>query len=178
MLSSLVSTSSALLARSTPFSLFAASSLRRAMSSSLLSSTPPAGLTTSTQALAQKLQLKNPSLLRFDNYINGAWVSSARADSTFDVTDPANEELIAQCPDLNADEVREAITAAEGARKSWAATGVKERSDLLLNLVRLVNENTEDLAKIISIVRCDQPSLLRRLDGSSTGGAASSTSVR
>lgn len=153
MLASLLATSSSLVARTSPSSFLAATALRRAMSTSLLSSTPPAGLIKTPEALAKKLSLKNPSLLRFDNYINGSWVSSARAESTFDVNDPASDELIAQCPDLNADEVREAITAAEGARKSWAATSVKERSDLLLKLNAIIAENTEDLAKIISIVR-------------------------
>lgn len=160
MLSSkfLSSTVSSLVARRSPSSALAAPS--RAMS--LLTSTPPSGSAT-PKALADKLQLKNPSLLKFANYINGEWVSSSRsADATFDVQNPANDDVIAQCPDLNAEEVREAINAAEGARKSWAATTAKHRSDLLLKLVKIIDENTEDLAKIISIVRLPRPPFLSR----------------
>jgi hypothetical protein len=159
MLASLLATSSSFVARASPSSLLSATALRRAMSTSLLSSTPPAGLTKTPEALAQKLSLTNPSLLRFDNYINGSWVSSARTESTFDVNDPASDELIAQCPDLNADEVREAITAAEVAAQLLRAPSVKERSDLLLKLNAIIAENTEDLAKIISIVRPSRAAL-------------------
>lgn len=174
MLSSkfLSSTVSSLVARRSPSSaLAAAASSSRAMS--LLTSTPPSGSAT-PKALADKLQLKNPSLLKFANYINGEWVSSSRStDATFDVQNPANDDVIAQCPDLNAEEVREAINAAEGARKSWAATTAKHRSDLLLKLVKIIDENTEDLAKIISIVRLPRPpSLFRSLPPSSDAALA------
>ena len=45
-------------------------------------------------------------------YINGEWVDS-KSNKTFPVYDPASEEVIAQAPDANADDVNRAVAAAK-----------------------------------------------------------------
>ncbi|KAL7417791.1 succinate-semialdehyde dehydrogenase mitochondrial precursor [Mrakia frigida] len=124
------------------------SSLLRAMSLS-----PSISLKTSFGDLASKLNLSNPDLLRSTNYVDGEWVASSRpeSESTFAVRDPATDEIIGHAPDLTAEEVRVAIKAADAARKSWAVTSAKSRSDLLRKLNDLMIANQEDLAKIITI---------------------------
>src|SRR5260370_23233211 len=47
-------------------------------------------------------------------YINGEWVDS-KSNKTFPVYDPASEEVIAQAPDANADDVSRASAAAKAA---------------------------------------------------------------
>jgi transposase len=46
-------------------------------------------------------------------YINGEWVAS-KSNKTFPVYDPASEEIIAQVPDSNAEDVHRAVAAALG----------------------------------------------------------------
>ena len=43
----------------------------------------------------------------YQMYINGEWVDS-KSSKTFPVYDPASEEIIAQVPDANADDVNRA----------------------------------------------------------------------
>ncbi len=50
----------------------------------------------------------------YQMYINGDWVDS-RSNKTFPVYDPANEEVLAQVPDSNADDVNRAVAAAKAA---------------------------------------------------------------
>lgn len=47
-------------------------------------------------ALAQKLQLAKPDLLRYTNYVDGGWVTSLRDQSNvnFEIRDPATDELV------------------------------------------------------------------------------------
>ena len=48
----------------------------------------------------------------YQMFINGEWVASKSA-KTFPVYDPSTEEVIAQVPDANADDVNRAVAAAE-----------------------------------------------------------------
>ena len=50
----------------------------------------------------------------YEIYINGEWTGSA-SRKTFPVYDPASEEVIAQVPDCNADDVNRAVAAARAA---------------------------------------------------------------
>jgi len=47
----------------------------------------------------------------YQMFINGEWVTSQSA-KTFPVYDPSTEEVIAQVPDANAEDVNRAVTAA------------------------------------------------------------------
>jgi hypothetical protein len=60
--------------------------------------------------------------------INGEWVASKSA-KTFPVYDPSTEEVIAQVPDANADDVNRAVAAAKAAFEEgpWATTTAQER---------------------------------------------------
>ena len=64
----------------------------------------------------------------YQMYINGEWVASKSA-KTFPVYDPSTEEVIAQVPDANADDVNRAVAAAKAAFEEgpWATTTAQER---------------------------------------------------
>ena len=68
-------------------------------------------------------------------YINGEWVDS-KSNKTFPVYDPATEEVIAQAPDANADDVNRAVAAAKAAFEDgpWATTTAQERGRVLFRL--------------------------------------------
>src|SRR6202011_5214695 len=84
-------------------------------------------------------------------YINGEWVGS-KSNKTFPVYDPASEEVIAQAPDANADDVNRAVAAAKTAFEDgpWATTTAQERGRGLFRLADKIRQNTAMLAELES----------------------------
>ena len=74
------------------------------------------------------MKLKDPSLLRSQAYINGAWIDAADG-RVFAVNNPADGSLIAEVADLGADAITAAIDAAVPAQKAWAATPCQNPRD-------------------------------------------------
>jgi betaine-aldehyde dehydrogenase len=81
--------------------------------------------------------------------INGEWVASKSA-KTFPVYDPASEEVIAQVPDGNADDVDRAVAAAKQAFEEgpWATTTAQERGRVLFRLAEKIRQNLPLLAQL------------------------------
>jgi succinate-semialdehyde dehydrogenase/glutarate-semialdehyde dehydrogenase len=66
-----------------------------------------------------QLKLNNPSLLKSQAFVNNEWVSS-RSGKTFKVTNPANNEVIGEVPEMGTEEeVEEVIAVAKKAFESW-----------------------------------------------------------
>jgi succinate-semialdehyde dehydrogenase/glutarate-semialdehyde dehydrogenase len=93
------------------------------------------------------LTLKDPSLLRNQAYINGAWLSS---ESTFSVTNPANGKTIGSVPNQTAADATKAIAAAEAAFPAWAAQTGKQRATILRKWFDLMLANADDLAALMT----------------------------
>ena len=85
-------------------------------------------------------------------YINGEWVDG-KSNKTFPVYDPASEEVIAQAPDANADDVNRAVAAAKAAFEDgpWATTTAQERGRVLFRLAEKIRQNTAMLAELESV---------------------------
>jgi succinate-semialdehyde dehydrogenase/glutarate-semialdehyde dehydrogenase len=83
-------------------------------------------------------------------YIDGAWTGSAGGD-TFEVTNPANGEVIATLPDLGATDTEEAIDAASKAVPSWRAKTAKERAAILRRWYELILEKQDELASLMTL---------------------------
>src|ERR1700678_4247036 len=81
--------------------------------------------------------------------INGQWVASKSA-KTFPVYDPSTEEVIAQDPDGNADDVNQAVAAAKAAFEEgpWATMTAQERGRILFRLAEKVRQNLAMLAEL------------------------------
>jgi len=92
--------------------------------------------------------LKDPSLLRQSCYIDGKWVDSERKIA---VNNPATGEIVASVPSLDAQQVVQAVEAADRAWKDWRFRTAKERSAILRRWFNLMMENQEDLARIMTI---------------------------
>ena len=85
----------------------------------------------------------------YQMYINGEWVDS-KSSKTFPVYDPATEEVIAQVPDANAEDVNRAAAAAKAAFEDgpWASTTAQERGRVLFRLAEKVRQNAVMLAEL------------------------------
>jgi len=95
------------------------------------------------------MRLKDPQLLRDKAFVNGEWVA-ADAGATFEVTNPANGEVLARLPDMLEGETRRAIEAANAAWPAWAAKTAKERASVMRKWFDLMMANQEDLAIIMT----------------------------
>ena len=81
--------------------------------------------------------------------IGSEW-RDARDNSTIKVINPATNELIDTVPSLSAEEVDEAIDYAYQHMSEWASVPIYEKCDILMKFVKLVDENKEELAKMLS----------------------------
>ncbi|KAL5051817.1 hypothetical protein BDW71DRAFT_193353 [Aspergillus fruticulosus] len=92
--------------------------------------------------------LKDPALFIENSYIDGKWVSSS--SKTFNVYNPATEELIGTCPESNTDDINSAIRAAATAFPKWRALSGRQRGRILRKWFDLIVENKEDIGNIIT----------------------------
>ncbi|GGP20315.1 NADP-dependent succinate-semialdehyde dehydrogenase [Silvimonas iriomotensis] len=95
------------------------------------------------------MNLKDPSLLRQQCYINGQW-QDADNKETVPVNNPATGEIIATIPKMGAAETRRAIDAANAAWPAWRKKSAKERATILRRWNDLMLANVDDLATILT----------------------------
>ncbi|TVL19450.1 NAD-dependent succinate-semialdehyde dehydrogenase [Shewanella xiamenensis] len=93
--------------------------------------------------------LKDPSLLRQQCYINGQWCD-AQSKETVAIANPATGAVIASVPVMGQVETQAAIAAAEAALPAWRALTAKERGAKLRRWFELLNENSDDLALMMT----------------------------
>ena len=96
-----------------------------------------------------KLEINNQNLFIEKAYINGQWVD-ADDNSTLNVINPVNQEIIGHVPNCGATETNAAITAAAAAQKKWEQRPAKEKASVLRNFYDLICSNQDDLAKILT----------------------------
>lgn len=85
-----------------------------------------------------------------DFYINGAWVSPAKAND-FAVTDPSTEEQCAVISLGDKADTDAAVAAARTAFDSWSQTSREERMALLEKLAGIYDARQEEMAQAMSL---------------------------
>ena len=95
------------------------------------------------------LKLNDPSLLRQQAYIDGAWCD-ADAGKTAPVVNPATGETLGTVPHMGAAETRRAIDAANAAWPAWRGKTARERALVLRTWNDLMLANADDLAAIMT----------------------------
>src|SRR5438874_4269513 len=80
----------------------------------------------------------------------GGELADATSGETMEVIAPATGETIAEVPRCSADDVDRAVEAAQAAAPEWLDATPKERSELLLALARMLDDNAEELAQLES----------------------------
>ncbi|RTQ99365.1 NAD-dependent succinate-semialdehyde dehydrogenase [Halomonas nitroreducens] len=80
-------------------------------------------------------------------YVAGQWRDAERR---FPVTDPATGEVLAEVPDLGAEDAREAVAAAEAAWPAWRRRTAKERAVLLRGWFERIMAHQDELARLMT----------------------------
>lgn len=83
------------------------------------------------------------------SFISGQWVGASQG-KTFDVINPATEQLISKVADLSAADCLAAVDSAEQSFQSWAGLTAKARANILRKWFVLIIEHTEQLANLIT----------------------------
>ena len=83
----------------------------------------------------------------FNMLINGGAVG---ADASFDVINPANEQVITQCPMATEAHLNQAVAAARAALPAWSAKSMDERRAIILQIADRIEANMVELATLLS----------------------------
>src|SRR5919198_2122833 len=86
----------------------------------------------------------------YRNFIGGAWVESA-SSRTFENVNPANTDDVIGVVRLSTrEEARRAVEAAPGAFRAWRATPAPARGRIVARAARLMEEDRENLARLLT----------------------------
>src|SRR6476659_10190052 len=107
---------------------------------------PPVAARAQSSAPSLRDRLKDPSLLREQCYIVGAWTGTASRP----VTNPVNGVELAKIPVMSTAETTPAVEAAERAFPAWAKLTAKQRSNILRKWFDMIIANREDIALILT----------------------------
>src|SRR5690242_9727823 len=88
-------------------------------------------------------------MMRTQMWINGQFTGAA-SGRTFDVLDPATEEVVERVPAGGAADVDSAVSAASAAFPAWRSLGAAERAEMLHEVVQKLTEQTEALAELLT----------------------------
>ncbi|MGM0860624.1 MAG: methylmalonate-semialdehyde dehydrogenase [Bacillota bacterium] len=87
---------------------------------------------------------------KLKNYINGEWVES-KTDTYEDVVNPATKEVLCQVPISTKEDIDYAVEKASQAFKKWSKVAVPRRARILFNYQQLLQQNKEELARLITL---------------------------
>ncbi|GAB6926079.1 NADP-dependent succinate-semialdehyde dehydrogenase [Paenibacillus sp. JCM 10914] len=87
-------------------------------------------------------------MFRSENYIGGQWI---KTKDQIDVYNPADGKVIGTVPKAGKKEAKQAVDAAAEAFAEWSTKTAVERSELLRSWHQLIQSNTDELARIMTI---------------------------
>ena len=87
------------------------------------------------------------NMTEYRQLIGGEWV--AGGDGTYDIVNPATEEVVAAAPEASADDVARASAAAAEAFPAWSRTSPEERAALLKAAGEELARRTPDLIPLV-----------------------------
>ena len=90
------------------------------------------------------------SLPDYEMVVGGAWVESESGERVA-ATSPASGETIGTVPSGTREDARNAIAAANEARRSWASRSAFERAAAMERVADLVEERRDDLARTLTL---------------------------
>lgn len=90
----------------------------------------------------------NNNVKHYPCFIHGEWVDASNG-KTFDVIDPANEQVWATIPDCSQQDVERAMQSAQEAQRAWQMLPAIERGRYILKLVEVMKPKREHFARLI-----------------------------
>ncbi len=87
---------------------------------------------------------------RFGQFINGKWQGSS-SNETYDVINPATEELIGKASKANNNDIQLAIKSAEKGLEVWKNTSPWERSKIIRKISELIRSKSDILSKWLTL---------------------------
>jgi malonate-semialdehyde dehydrogenase (acetylating)/methylmalonate-semialdehyde dehydrogenase len=82
-------------------------------------------------------------------FTNNGFVQS-KTQKFYDVFNPSTGELIAKCPRITTEEVKQVLENAAAAYVEWSATPVVKRVQILHKLLELIDKNLEELTLLVA----------------------------
>ena len=83
-------------------------------------------------------------------YVAGERISRT-AQPTFEVINPANEEVLGVAPTAGPDEIAAAVASAERALAVWSGASAFERSNVLRRIATLLRERADPIATLMTL---------------------------
>ena len=87
---------------------------------------------------------------KFGQFINGKWQNSS-SNETYEVINPATEELLGKASKANIKDVQLALKSAEKGLEIWKNTSPWERSKILRKISELIRKKTDILSKWLTL---------------------------
>jgi len=107
-------------------------------------------MSTQTMAAPQKTVSRPQFKPRYEHYIGGEWVAPSSGEY-FDNISPIDGKAFTQAARGNAKDIDKALDAAWKAFPSWSKTSATYRSNLLLKIAQVIEDNLEYLATVETI---------------------------
>ena len=98
--------------------------------------------------------MANPDVSRVLSSVpTGLWIGGEErpAASTFDVVNPATDEVLLSVADASASDAIAALDAACAVQESWAATPARERGEILRSVFETIIEKADDIAMLMTL---------------------------
>ncbi len=87
---------------------------------------------------------------KFGQFINGKWLKSSGGE-TYDVVNPATEEIIGKASKANLKDIDLALKSAESGLKIWKNTTPWERSKIIRKISELIKKRNDKLSKWLTL---------------------------
>ncbi len=87
---------------------------------------------------------------KFGQFIDGKWQKSS-SEETYDVINPANEEVLGKVSKANSEDVQKALKSAERGLQIWKNTSPWERAKILRKISELIRKKSDVLSKWMTL---------------------------
>ena len=87
---------------------------------------------------------------KFGQFIDGKWQQSSSGE-TYDVINPATEEVIGKASKANSNDVQRALKSAEKGLQIWRNTSPWERSKIIRKISDLMRQRVDVLSKWLTL---------------------------
>ena len=106
-------------------------------------------------SILRVVQINNSDLWHDQSTVGGKW-QEAKSGKRFDVYDPGSNKVWATAPDNGAEDTDAACKASYEAFQEFRKTNPRQRAQWLLQWDKLIRENRDDLANIVTY-ECGKP---------------------